>query len=312
MKHLLTVFFALTAGLAAHALEKQTIAVVPFSADQIELTIGEGFSSVGWSQKETGLMTDDLVNALSKSPYFTVVERKGLKQLEEERTFQMMTGAELKNFGSELGAQYMVLGNVELVDIQEEVKNFASSGISATEFTGRMIVGLRVVDTLTGEIIFANKITYKQRATQNAQDPIRPIAFFSELKENTARRLSEAVSSAIRPIKVVSVSGSEVFINRGEGSLVKKGTQLHIFAPGRQILDPDTGEVLGRDENFVATLEVTRVMEKMSSARVLHSTAPIYEGYICRIPGLVSENGPSPEPNVRPVPAGSAATPVNW
>jgi hypothetical protein len=54
----------------------------------------------------------------------------------------------------------------------------------------------------------------------------------------------------------------------GEG-LLASGDIYALFQQGKQIIDPDTGAVLGNSEKYLGLVRITEVMPKMSKAQML-------------------------------------------
>jgi len=65
--------------------------------------------------------------------------------------------------------------------------------------------------------------------------------------------------------RVVTVKGSTIYVNVGERNGIKAGTSFVVYRPGESIVDEDTGEVLGSEEERIGTLKVTQVKEKYSA-----------------------------------------------
>jgi hypothetical protein len=96
-----------------------------------------------------------------------------------------------------------------------------------------------------------------------------------------AERIAIHVTDVIFPIKVLIKNDKEVTINRGEGAGVAVGDTFNVFALGKQLIDPDTGEKLGNQEVNVGKVKITEVDPKFSKAQVLEDTG-IDQGAILR------------------------------
>ena len=59
--------------------------------------------------------------------------------------------------------------------------------------------------------------------------------------------------------KIANVDGGMLYINAGSDGGVKEGDEFTVYRIGKQIKDPDTGEVLGADETKVGKIRVTAV-----------------------------------------------------
>ena len=67
-------------------------------------------------------------------------------------------------------------------------------------------------------------------------------------------------------IKVAGIlSEHQLVLNVGTNDGLSRGDRFVIFEPGDVILDPDTGENLGRVERIKAEVEVTHVQERIAT-----------------------------------------------
>ncbi|MDQ7037710.1 MAG: hypothetical protein Q9N26_00720 [Aquificota bacterium] len=89
---------------------------------------------------------------------------------------------------------------------------------------------------------------------------------------------------------VVEVSGDRVYLDLGEGR-VSVGERFKVIAPGKEIVHPVTGEVLGTAERDVGLVRVLEVKEKYSVAEVLENRG-IEKGQKVRVlAGIVCFSG---------------------
>ena len=69
------------------------------------------------------------------------------------------------------------------------------------------------------------------------------------------------MSKTFKVVKIISEY--KVVVNAGSQDLIQEGAELEIFAPGKDIIDPDTGENLGALDYVKAKLYVIDVFPKM-------------------------------------------------
>ena len=87
-------------------------------------------------------------------------------------------------------------------------------------------------------------------------------------------QLSTPISSPPKVGKVASTSGDTVYINLGSLHNVKVGDVFGIYKITKEIKDPDTGEVLGKEEKKVGEIKITEVKgEKLSEAIIISGKA---------------------------------------
>lgn len=90
--------------------------------------------------------------------------------------------------------------------------------------------------------------------------------------------MSEFKKDESRLYRVVKIpSDDAIVINGGTNYGIKVEDQFHIIGKGTMVKDPDTGEPLGELNGEKATVEVTKVFEKMCLCEnVERSSAPVF------------------------------------
>ena len=102
------------------------------------------------------------------------------------------------------------------------------------------------------------------------------------IRDSTATAAATYILEGVYPVKIASVQGDELVINRGEGTGINVGGLYEVYAQGEAVKDPDTGDVIGSDETKVGLIEITSVQQKFSKAKMLKSDGPLEVGAICR------------------------------
>lgn len=73
--------------------------------------------------------------------------------------------------------------------------------------------------------------------------------------------------------KIAFVDGAKIFINLGSEHGLKEGDTLDVYKTGAVIKDPDTGEVLGAEEEKIGSIRVVAVKgAKYSECTVVRGT----------------------------------------
>ena len=84
-----------------------------------------------------------------------------------------------------------------------------------------------------------------------------------------ADRAARRFVDVIYPAKILAVRGKVVTINRGDGTGIEKGQTWDVYALGEEMVDPDSGEVLGAEEVNVGKVKISRITPKFSQATVI-------------------------------------------
>ncbi len=293
-------------GYSAEGGGKMTIAIVEFrntSNYDGPWALGQG-------------MSDMLATALFKTGKFRVVERERLEKIMEEK--QLARSGEVKSkdlaaLGKLIGADYIITGNVTEFGMSQGgfggeggslgggrgprgggLGGFGGLGIKTQ--TARVVVDVRVVDAKTGELVAADEGEGKESTGSvtagggNMRD-FGGISFGSEgfdssLPGKATRKaindLVDKISGAIYLPKVIDVTGNEVTINVGSSSGIKKDMKMNIISEGKELRDPDTGQILGHKEATVGQIRITDVQEKYSTGVILPNSGPIVPGNLVK------------------------------
>jgi hypothetical protein len=99
-----------------------------------------------------------------------------------------------------------------------------------------------------------------------------------------AQKISDRIVDVIFPAKVVAKTDQQVTINRGDGTGLELGQVWDVFSPGKVIKDPDTGEVLGREEFWAGRVRIVAIQARLSTAEILDGSSAITEGMVLRLP----------------------------
>lgn len=247
-----------------------------------------------------------LESALYDTGRFVIVEREKLKDVLEEQDLVASGRAagakKVAQTGMVRPARYLASGAVTQV---EESQSGADGGIS---FKGIRVGGgrseaqvtviVKLIDTTTGEIVAKESIVGKAGNTalrvgldyrsvgtelggfvktplgQAAQDCINQAAAF------IAKKMEQFPFEG----SVIKVSDSgQVIINRGSEFGMEAGQELVMAEQGEQLIDPDSGELLGEEEGqVVGKLRVAKVSEKIAYADIVEGEPNPAPGTVVR------------------------------
>ena len=91
----------------------------------------------------------------------------------------------------------------------------------------------------------------------------------------------------------MSVTDGVVTINRGEATGIAPNQVWEAFATGKELIDPDTGQSLGKEEIKVGEIVITDVLPKFSKGRVVGENRGIDgQGTIVRRRLNLPDDGP--------------------
>lgn len=219
----------------------------------------------------------------SLSSRFSVIEREKLELVLKEQglstsgALDQQTAAKV---GQVLGVKYIVTGGIDKFAINTTRGGFGGIGGKYTE--AEAAINLRLIDTSTGERVIAVSADgdakkgggFIKGARLSREDEW---GIASEAIENAAsevvqqfaahRALEELNASGVMAGtegKIIKVEGNRAWINMGEMSGVQMGDAYAVFSVGEELIDPDTGQVLGVDESQTGEGQVVEVNERFS------------------------------------------------
>ena len=215
-----------------------------------------------------GVFSRDLVNNLTNTGRFGILDRKYLDQQSQELDFIKNDGAsndEMVKIRNRLGTDYIISGTYEKVKytrskrksrVSEKVK--VSSQVSAE-------ITFRLIDVATTIIKFAK--TYKLYNNQSIET----------LANEFAKVISDSVVESLYPIRILSDSGDNLIIGQG-GDSVRVGQKFSIFKLGKELKDPYTNESLGQEETRLGLFQVTEVRPKFSYGNIIEGNSDLKNG----------------------------------
>jgi len=155
-----------------------------------------------------------------------------------------------------------------------------------------------IVDSTTGQVVASTNVVgkAKKRGLSVGYDTGSwGAAFGGHKNDNVGLAVQDACAQAVEFLKqqiqdipwtgsVILVKNGKVYVNRGAREGVQPG--MTFVVGKREILrDPDTGEILDEEVQQVATLQVTKVKEKLSICNVTSGDAgAIHKGMAISLP----------------------------
>ena len=253
-----------------------------------------------------GMLHAKLSSFILKSGVFELVSREDLERIAKESSLadgSLTASGQFSKIGQLQLADYLAIVKVDRYDHYAVGGGTALAGNVAP--SGRMTiqVTVRIVDVRDGKIIAVESLRDSMKSTD-----IPPASRRDWLAADYDNAFMERASAAVGnylldrldPVQVAAVEGNTVYLTRGSGAGIYNGQYYHVFNPGRRIVHPKTGRVLGTTESFAGTIQVSQVAPDLSVAVVCDKlTEPIRTGAICRsaAPSAIgSKYGIAPEP----------------
>ncbi|MBP2651961.1 MAG: Curli production assembly/transport component CsgG [Firmicutes bacterium] len=259
-----------TSAITAECAPKR-IGVTQFESNNFQINLPDG------QCYDIGLGASDMLTTeLSKNKNFEVVEREQIKSVLKEQAFglsgavDMATSAKL---GQLLGLKYIVYGKI--LSAGAEDKSTELLGVRINKLSVKVQVSVRMIDTTTGAIVWADQVEGKVDKKGVKIDGVG-----STRTQVSASIYDEAIRSAISQIverigrasptegAIAKVIGKKVFIDIGIEQGVQPGQTFVVYREG-EVITNASGEIIGVDKNDICTLKIVRVEGNMSIAEIV-------------------------------------------
>ena len=247
-------------------------------------------------------LTEMLTSVLVKTGRVTVLERAAIQQVAAEQTLSANATKETAvQQGRLLGAQALIVGDITgftygKQSLGGKLENVVKGlTVAAERVTAEVIIDLRLVDAVTGEVIHSAKGSGKASQTGMAADLVKEEKSYktdaqltTPLGQASRAAIQKAVVSLITGMPAVRWSGriadvrnGVVYVNAAASDRMKPGLELDVYEMQEALIDPATGKSLGAPERHVGTIVIDRVLEKFSTAKVVRG-AEIAKGHVVR------------------------------
>jgi curli biogenesis system outer membrane secretion channel CsgG len=244
-------------------------------------------SHYSWNWYDAGRGAQDmLVTELVKSGKYRVIEREQLAAIMQEKHLSVSGDIDPRTaiqFGKMLGVEYLIAGAVTELGVTDRGANVPGGllrglpSVNVRSQKAEAALDARAFSTTTGEIVWADSArdetsdasVYVFGAGGGASDHgkvdklMRPVvvklaASFGKADIKSSGMGGKGDASGLVG-KIANVDGGTLYLNAGSEGGVKEGDEFTVYRVGKQIKDPDTGEVLGADETKVGRVRVTAV-----------------------------------------------------
>ncbi len=278
----LALITAIALPVLAYAQEKATIAIASIKPTP-------SLASALRPDKKSSLdrivesLDSQLVDRISATRKFDVVGRTDLNEVLKEQDLGASGNVDAKTAakaGKLAGAKYLLVATVDDFQDYVETATFEGTGRTATKRVFRFSIVGKIYDSSTGKLLeSANYQTgndefkqIQQERSYSVKDGELSDEMMVAVAQTSATRIATHVADVIFPPKVLIRRDNVVTINRGEGGGVAVGEVYNVFAQGEELKDPDTGEVLGREEVKVGKVKISQVNAKTSLADIVEDT----------------------------------------
>jgi len=248
-------------------------------------------------------MADQLTDALTQSGQFTVLERQTLGDVIGEQDLAS-SGRTMKSKSARTGkitsAQILIKGAVTEYSRSSSGSDTGVSvmGVHVGGSKSQAHVGIiiRLIDTTTSEVLVSKRVEGKAKAGGfNLGLNVGGVGFgtrgFKKTPLGKATQIAidnavEAIASGLKDIpyqgRVILVKGDSVYLSAGSRTGASVGDEFTVYSLGEELVDPDTGEMLGSEEEKLGKVKIYSVKKKFSKARAVGTLEAVEKGNIIR------------------------------
>jgi len=229
-----------------------------------------GFQNTSGCRGIEKIMQTALLVELSKNNNFRIIDRGNLDKILNEQSLSR-TGVIEKDsavqMGRVSGIHYLLTGSVLE---------------TAAALPGKVpMVGVSVfwelIDTTSGAVLSAatvtgtvNKILQQEKGNKSWR---MPPAAYAKAAQNAAEKICESLEENLNmpmlSASVASIYGNSIYIDVGANKQVKPGQVFCVYQDGLPIRDPDSGEVLGRQQRVICRIIINNVEKKLAAGTIV-------------------------------------------
>jgi len=232
-----------------------------------------------WGDRLGDAAADVFVTAMLESGRFSLIERQKVDEILLEQDLGAtgrITPQTAARIGKMLGADLILTGSISEFSIRRTGGGIGRISVGVT--TGKVRLQARLVNTTSGEIMVAadesnsknlvgariKSLNFKQDFDYGlAHDVMHPAVEKAVVK---IVEQAQAIPAAAHSGRVIKVEGDKVWINLGTSSGAKVGDTFTVVRKGEELIDPDTGQSLGAEQENIGVVEITEVRAKYSIA----------------------------------------------
>lgn len=258
--------------------------------------LAEKFTGAGKSislRQVLEAMDGQLIDRLNATRKFKIMAGSDLKEvikaqeLANSGNYNPQDPATAKQFQL-AGIRWLLLATLD--DFEDQTERFTNqvARTLTTKRTIRLGVACKIYDTTAGSLLeSASQVIKTNSIVETLLEASNNAEATDELLRSVTRDMADWVAlhmaNVAFPVKVLAQTDKQVTINRGEGTGVVVGQIWTANMPGKELKDPDTGEVLGVEEVPVGKVRITDVFPKFSKGEIVEDLG-VGVGAILRLP----------------------------
>ncbi len=240
-----------------------------------------------------------LSDALTQTKRFIILDREFGDVLGDEVAFIESGNArnqELARIGQQMATDLLLVMSVERFEYPRVSRKLRMSDRQLISYAGGGKISLKLINATSGEVVMSESFAHELPAIAPSTMPrvIDGKALAGQMMDAISGDMTFAVVNEIFPVSVVALTGRSVALSQG-GESVSVGTLYQAVLLGQDLIDPQTGNSLGKMESACCVIRIDRVAE-LTSYGTIEGDLPQLLGTFQ--PGMIElrEQMPSTEP----------------
>jgi curli biogenesis system outer membrane secretion channel CsgG len=256
------------------------VAIFPFDST----SAAHQFGDVTISGPQLGEQFSQVLNSmLGRNPKFTLLDRNTQKAILKEKQILISDNAPIEEkvrLGEVLGTDYMVVGTIQQAEITVTEKTSPIIGSKTRRFKAYMDVEYSVIVGPTRQVASADQLRIKleddevKALMENWEsDNIDYREMEQELVRRAANDIADLISETLYPIRVAAVQQDGMLVLNQGGNRFAEGDILEVHQIGNEVIDPETGSSLGKEQIQLGAVKVTKILPRFSYAVLTQGAA---------------------------------------
>jgi Curli production assembly/transport component CsgG len=229
--------------------------------------------------KVVGDIRQRLIDALTATGRFAVLDRdfdaEANRELDLIATGQTPT-AEMAKLNQTLSADLLWVGTINDFAYVRHARKLTTSDRELVSYSGGWSVSQRIVNVPTRQILLSNTL-------QELAPPTDPTTMDRGIDVDQMEASMEsaivgdtvaAILTRTFPVTVVAKDGMNVVLSQG-GQSVKAGARYAVVSMGKEIVDPQTQQSLGRMESPCCDVVIDKVAATLSYGHLEKTKMPV-------------------------------------
>jgi curli biogenesis system outer membrane secretion channel CsgG len=220
-----------------------------------------------------GQIRTSLNDALVQTHRFTVLDRDATAEIGQEIDLIASGNAKTEDtarLGQQLSTDLIVIPTIDRFEYLRHERQLRMSDRTLASYSGGGALSFRVVNAVTGQIVMSKSFNYAlpDTAPTTLGASANGAKLTAMMMDSLHHDIVHAILQNTYPLMVLQADGKDLVINQG-GDNVRAGTTYQAVTMGKEIIDPQSGQSLGRSDKPCCTVLIDRVTPTMSYGHIV-------------------------------------------